>query len=115
MRMQFNEIMTHQAFQVAKLYVHYRTIIITTFHSWGSRSRKCSLHNTRQLLTQEARRGGFSTPLEDDGLLAIWAFSPLSCPDEAVAELLADLQTSRPTATVALHVGPMVGQIHREW
>lgn len=46
--------------------------------------------------------------MDGDGLLAMWACSPLACPPAAVDEILADLQTLRPTATVALNVGPVV-------
>lgn len=57
---------------------------------------------------QISRQGGFSTPMDGDDLLAMWAFSPLACPPAAVEEMLADLQTLRPTAMIALNVGPVV-------
>lgn len=38
----------------------------------------------------------------------MWALSPLALPPAAVEEMLADLQTSRPTATIALSIGPTV-------
>lgn len=39
----------------------------------------------------------------------MWALSPLAAPVEALEEILADVQTARPTATATLTVGPMVG------
>lgn len=39
----------------------------------------------------------------------MWALSPLAAPVEALEEILADVQTARPTSTASLTVGPMVG------
>lgn len=62
---------------------------------------------------QIARTGGFCTPFDGESPPAIWALSPLAAPVEALEEILADIQTARPTATGTLLVGPMVGIYRR--
>lgn len=39
----------------------------------------------------------------------MWAFSPRAAPVEALEEILADVQTARPTSMATLSVGSMVG------
>eukprot|EP00903_Cladosiphon_okamuranus_P007797 g7546.t1 len=61
-----------------------------------------------RLRDQIARTGGFCTPLLEESVPAIWALAPLAAPVEALEEILADVQTARPTSTATLTVGPMV-------
>lgn len=63
----------------------------------------------RYSCTQVARTGALSTLLKGEDPPGIWALSPLGCPGATLEEMLADIQTSRPTATSTLVIGPTVG------